>query len=107
MTCAHRDSLDWSIRFEDQASARRIGGAAIEQLGPDDLAAVVFTSRFSKAGLPQNFTADRRLLLEAVDQPFAAPLESPWSASSIRKDSRPATATRLVSASATQIRQSR
>jgi VWFA-related protein len=69
--------FDWSIRFEDQASARRIGRAAIEQLGPNDLAAVVFTSRFSKAGLPQNFTGDRRLLLEAVDQPFAAPLESP------------------------------
>jgi VWFA-related protein len=69
--------FDWSIRFEDQASARRIGRAAIEQLGPNDLAAVVFTSRFSKAGLPQNFTADRRLLREAVDQPFAAPLESP------------------------------
>ncbi len=69
--------FDWSIRFEDQASARRIGRAAIEQLGPNDLGALVFTSRFSKAGLPQNFTTDRRLLLEAVDQPFAAPLESP------------------------------
>ena len=63
--------FDWSIRFEDQALAKKIAAAAIDQLGPDDLAAVVFTSQFANGGTPQNFTADRGRLLAAINQPFA------------------------------------
>jgi VWFA-related protein len=42
--------LDWSIRFEDQQLARRIAAAAVDQLGPGDLAAVVFTSASRTTG---------------------------------------------------------
>jgi len=69
--------FDWSIRFLDQALARRIATAAVEQLGPDDLAAVVFSSGFANAGSPQNFTADRALLLAAINRPIAAVMQNP------------------------------
>src|SRR5262245_52022307 len=38
--------FDWSIRFEDQLLAKKIAAAAVDQLGPNDLAAVIFTSQF-------------------------------------------------------------
>jgi VWFA-related protein len=63
--------FDWSIRFDDSTLARKIARATVDDLGPGDEAAVVFTSEFSNAGIPQNFTADRRLLLRAIDQPMA------------------------------------
>jgi len=44
--------FDWSIRFLDQALARRIAVAAVDELGPDDLAAVIFSSGFANAGSP-------------------------------------------------------
>ncbi|HXW08532.1 MAG TPA: hypothetical protein VD833_25100, partial [Vicinamibacterales bacterium] len=44
--------------------ARRVATAAIEALGPQDLAAVVSTS----GGIPQNLTADRTRLIDAIDQ---------------------------------------
>jgi VWFA-related protein len=44
--------------------ARRIAAAAIDQLSPGDLAAVVYTSNLAK---PQNFTADRARLLKALE----------------------------------------
>jgi VWFA-related protein len=69
--------LDWSIRFEDQELARRIAATAIDQLGPGDLAAVVFSSAFANSGTPQNFTADRARLLAAVNRPFAMALHNP------------------------------
>ena len=69
--------LDWSIRFEDQQLARRIAAAAVDQLGPGDLAAVVFTSAFANNGTPQNFTADRARLLAAINRPFAMALHNP------------------------------
>jgi VWFA-related protein len=69
--------FDWSIRFEDQQLARRIATAAVDQLGPDDLAAVVFTSAFANNGTPQNFTADRARLLSAINRPFAMALHNP------------------------------
>jgi VWFA-related protein len=69
--------FDWSIRFEDQQLARRIATATIDQLGPDDLAAVVFTSAFASGGTPQNFTADRARLRAAVERPFAMALHNP------------------------------
>ncbi len=46
--------------------AQRTAEAAVDQLGPGDLAAVIF----SEVGTPQNFTADKRLLREAINRPF-------------------------------------
>jgi VWFA-related protein len=45
--------------------ARRIAEAAIDQMRPGDLAAVAWTVY----GVPQNFTADRRRLIDAIRQP--------------------------------------
>jgi len=58
--------LDYSIRSSDIPEARRTAAAAVDQLGPDDLAAVIYTS----VGVPQNFTSDRSLLRAAINQPF-------------------------------------
>jgi VWFA-related protein len=69
--------FDWSIRFSDQMLARRVAAAAVDALGPDDLAAVVFSSAFANGGTPQNFTADRARLLAAIDRPFAVAMQNP------------------------------
>ncbi len=69
--------FDWSIRFMDQVLARRIAVAAVDELGPDDLAAVIFSSGFANAGSPQNFTADRALLLAAINRPIAPVMQNP------------------------------
>jgi VWFA-related protein len=69
--------LDWSIRFADQGLAKRIATAAVDALGPDDLAAVVFSSGFGNAGTPQNFTADRARLLASINRPWAVALYNP------------------------------
>jgi VWFA-related protein len=69
--------FDWSIRFADQGLARRIARAAVDQLGPDDLAAVVFTNASSNSGTPQNFTADRARLLAAINHPMASAMYNP------------------------------
>jgi VWFA-related protein len=69
--------FDWSIRFADQQLARRIATAAVDQLGPDDLAAVVFTNASSNSGTPQNFTADRARLLAAINRPMASAMYNP------------------------------
>jgi VWFA-related protein len=45
-------------------TAREVATAAVNELGPGDMAAVVSTS----GGVPQNFTADRSLLLRAITQ---------------------------------------
>ena len=49
-----------------QIMGRRIAEAAVNALGPGDLAAVIY----SGPGVPQNFTADRSLLLAAINRPF-------------------------------------
>ena len=64
--------FDEAISFADQGPARRVATAVVDKLGPQDLAALTFSSRFGNAGVPQNFTSDRRLLLEAINRPFAA-----------------------------------
>jgi VWFA-related protein len=57
--------LDRTIGLGDEAiRARRVGAAAIEQLAPGDLAAVVYTVNRAK---PQNFTSDRARLLKAIE----------------------------------------
>ena len=57
--------LDRAIALMDVQVARDVAEAAIAQLRPADLAAVVYT----EYGMPQNFTSDRRLLLAAVRTP--------------------------------------
>jgi VWFA-related protein len=47
------------------ATAKKVAHGIIDQMGPSDLAAVVFTMKNSHA---QEFTGDRRLLRAAVDQ---------------------------------------
>ena len=68
--------FDWSIRFQDQVSARKIAAAAVDTLGPADLAAVTFTSAFANAGTRQNFTSDHAKLLAAVNAPIAAAMQN-------------------------------
>lgn len=63
--------FDWSIRLSDQAQARRVARAAVEEMGPADVGAVVYTGGFSTAGTRQPFTLDRARLLEAIDRPMA------------------------------------
>ena len=58
--------LDHSIGKSNFPEVRRTAEAAVDQLGPNDLAAVIYTS----VGVPQNFTADRGLLRAAINQPF-------------------------------------
>jgi VWFA-related protein len=58
--------FDRTIRNANRPAARLVAEAAVDQLGPADLAAVIYTSR----GVPQNFTGDRRLLMSAIAQPF-------------------------------------
>jgi VWFA-related protein len=66
----------------ESRSARAIGRAVIEALGPEDMAAVIFT--FS--GRPQTFTTDRARLLEAVDsfRPRRSPDGDPLLACGLR-----------------------
>jgi VWFA-related protein len=54
-------------RGDQLPAAQRAAAAAVEELGPGDLAAVIF----AEVGTPQNFTADKRLLREAINRPFA------------------------------------
>jgi VWFA-related protein len=83
-------AFDWSIRAEDQASARRIANAAVDALGPTDLGAVIFTSGMASAGAPQNFTSDHARHKAAVDAPFAvaphADRKAPGNANGVRLD---------------------
>jgi len=58
--------MDRTIRPQSQPLGRRIAEAAVNALGPGDLAAVIY----SGPGVPQNFTADRGLLLSAISRPF-------------------------------------
>jgi len=58
--------LDYSIGKSNLDEVRHTAEAAIDQLGPNDMGAVVFTT----VGVPQNFTSDRGLLRAAIHQPF-------------------------------------
>ncbi len=59
------------------ATAKKIAHAAIQQLGPGDLAAVVRSTVFSGNGRSQGFTSDRALLSAAVDSRFMGTTEAP------------------------------
>ncbi|HYN08183.1 MAG TPA: VWA domain-containing protein [Vicinamibacterales bacterium] len=59
---------DWNIPFDDLdiiMAARAVGRYVIDQLGPSDVAAVIFPQQ---AGKTQDFTDDRAKLIEAVDK---------------------------------------
>jgi VWFA-related protein len=60
--------MDHSIPLDQMVSARQTAEAAVDQLGPADLAAVIFTT----VGVPQNFTANRSLLKAAINHPFVS-----------------------------------
>jgi VWFA-related protein len=62
--------LDRSLEPADGPEAIRIAEAAVDQLRPGDLAAVAW----SNFGVPQNFTADRSRLLDAIHQPTSNPV---------------------------------
>jgi VWFA-related protein len=70
-------AFDWSVRYYDQALARRIALAAVDALGPTDQATVLFTRPASTAGTPQGFTGDHARLRAAINQPFAVALTDP------------------------------
>ncbi len=56
--------LDRNIAYGRSAqTAREVGAAIVDQLGPGDLAAVVHTAHLNQS---QNFTADRQRLLAAI-----------------------------------------
>ncbi len=57
--------------------ARRIAHAAVDNLGPNDLAAVVGSSTFTGDGTAQDFTSDRQRLNAAVDAPFMGLTKAP------------------------------
>ena len=57
--------MDQSVDPADAPEARRIAEAAVDQMRPGDLAAVAWTVY----GVPQNFTSDRRRLIDAIRQP--------------------------------------
>jgi VWFA-related protein len=59
--------IDRTIRPNDMPAARRTAESAVDQMGPGDLAAVVFTTQTP----PQNFTADRSILRAAINRTFA------------------------------------
>jgi VWFA-related protein len=59
--------MDRSIEPVDAPQAVRAAESVVDQLRPGDLAAVVWTVY----GVPQNFTADRTRLLDAIHQPNA------------------------------------
>ena len=57
------DNGNTGVNFGEPRSVRRIAHAVIDQLGPDDLAAVVYTH----LGRPQNFTDDQKKLRMAIE----------------------------------------
>ena len=59
---------DWNIPFDADEillSTRMVGRYLIDQLGPSDVAAVIFPQQ---AGRTQDFTTDRQKLLAAIDK---------------------------------------
>ena len=58
--------FDRTIDPTRNTAARKIARAAVDALGPGDVAAILHT----QLGMPQGFTADRALLEAAIDRPF-------------------------------------
>jgi VWFA-related protein len=58
--------FDHTIPVGAGMAARKIANAIVDQLGPGDLAAVIFTQHLAR---PQNFTADKARLRDSVRSP--------------------------------------
>jgi VWFA-related protein len=56
--------MDRSINKDDVGTARKVATAAVEALGPNDVAAVVSTN----GGVPQTLTGDKTRLINAINQ---------------------------------------
>jgi VWFA-related protein len=67
--------FDRSIATDQFPPARQTAETAVDQLGPNDLAAVIFTG---VVGVPQNFTANRALLHAAINQPYLGDGAGPY-----------------------------
>jgi VWFA-related protein len=70
-------------------AARAIARAAVDALGPGDLAAVVRSATFSGEGESQDFTTDRSRLQAAIDSPFLGMTPAPPNGPSLGVDARP------------------
>jgi VWFA-related protein len=78
--------MDRSIPMEEgTVAARKIARAAVDALGPGDLAAVVYDSGFASEGASQNVTGDRGRLLAAIDAPFMGLVNPPDEADGLRR----------------------
>jgi VWFA-related protein len=62
--------FDHSIRFDDQDRARKAAVAAVESLGPNDVAAIAFTDGFKHVNTFQGFTNDKARLLDVISRPL-------------------------------------
>jgi VWFA-related protein len=60
--------FDLTLKSVQQVLARKVAARAIDELGPNDLAAVVYVL----GGTPQPFTRDRAKLMAAIEKPFAS-----------------------------------
>jgi len=62
--------FDHSIRFDDQDRARKAAVAAVDALGPNDVAAIAFTDGFKHVNTFQGFTNDKARLLDVIRRPI-------------------------------------
>jgi VWFA-related protein len=70
--------MDRTIPMEAPTqTARAIAKAAIDALGPNDLAAIVRDTGFANDGPQQDFTADRQRLYASIDRPFVGLVNPP------------------------------
>ena len=70
--------LDYAIPAGPMTvTARTIARAAVEALGPNDLAAVVRSNPIAGDGESQGFTSDKSLLKDAIESPFMGLTKAP------------------------------
>ena len=71
--------MDRSIPMEQPTvAARKIAHAIVDALGPNDVATVVRTGKFTGEGYQQGFTADRARLRRAIDAPYIGLTNPPY-----------------------------
>jgi VWFA-related protein len=70
--------MDRTIPMEGPTrTARAIAKAAVDALGPNDLAAIVRDTGFANDSPQQDFTADRQRLYASIDRPFVGLVNPP------------------------------
>ncbi|HWB31340.1 MAG TPA: VWA domain-containing protein, partial [Vicinamibacterales bacterium] len=70
--------MDRTIPMEAPTqTARAIAKAAVDALGPNDLAAIVRDTGFANDAPQQDFTADRQRLYASIDRPFVGLVNPP------------------------------